>query len=311
MKAKKFDLIEITDPVQLTWEERHQIGLHSFLNLANILSAEVTLLRSDFGSAEFSLLTESVERFLQAVKDGTTDWEEFADTLVLGELFEKELQEGLARHPDLKPIPEIDQLAGNIRSILTVLAIRSDEILLRDPTDLSPPWESHSVSRLRGNFEAFFAAVGRNSKGRYRITQNVAHRRPEDYLITFGIDGSQPDEILMPAIVQDVFRDLIANARKYTPVGGHLAAGLYDNGKELKMVIEDDGRGIPEEDLLRVVEFGYRGTNVGEHTTKGSGFGLTKAYDFVRRAHGRFWIGSKLLEGTRIEIWIPRPVEHR
>ena len=88
-----------------------------------------------------------------------------------------------------------------------------------------------------------------------------------------SLDG---DSLLMPAVFQDVMRDLIANARKYTAPGGHITAALYEDAEALRFVVEDSGRGIPEGELERVVRFGQRASNVGEVRTMGGGFGLTR-----------------------------------
>jgi signal transduction histidine kinase len=111
----------------------------------------------------------------------------------------------------------------------------------------------------------------------------------------------------MPPVLQDVMRDLIANARKYTEPGGEITAGLVDNGKELRFVVADTGRGIPSDEVRQVVEFGKRGSNVDDKETMGGGFGLTKAYLVTRQFGGRIWITSRPGAGTRIAISIPRP----
>ena len=104
-----------------------------------------------------------------------------------------------------------------------------------------------------------------------------------------------------------MFRDLIANARKYTPPGGIINAGLRDDGKQITLVVEDNGMGIPTDEIEKVVDFGYRATNARDRRTCGDGFGMTKAYATVRRFNGRFWIKSSVGAGTKITIRIPRP----
>jgi signal transduction histidine kinase len=111
----------------------------------------------------------------------------------------------------------------------------------------------------------------------------------------------------MPPVLQDVMRDLIANARKYTEPGGEITAGLVDNGKELRFVVEDTGRGIPADEVQQAVAFGTRGSNVADKATMGGGFGLTKAWWVTRQFGGRMWIASDPGSGTRITIRIPHP----
>ena len=102
-------------------------------------------------------------------------------------------------------------------------------------------------------------------------------------------------------------RDLLANARKYTPPGGQISSGVYVGPDYLRLVVEDNGRGIPEADLDRVVRFGERGSNVADVRTMGGGFGLTKACMLAQRLGGRAWIASRENVGTRVTLEIPRP----
>jgi signal transduction histidine kinase len=73
----------------------------------------------------------------------------------------------------------------------------------------------------------------------------INEQEKQDYIVNFSIDSVDGTAIHMPPVLQDVMRDLIANARKYTEPGGEISAGLADNGKELRFVVEDTGRGIP------------------------------------------------------------------
>ena len=109
----------------------------------------------------------------------------------------------------------------------------------------------------------------------------------------------------MPAVLQDVMRDLILNARKYTNLGGTIIAGLVDDGTNLCFVVNDNGRGIPTDQIEQVVQYGQRARNVQDRETKGGGFGLTKAYYVTKQFGGRMWIESEEDRGTTITISIP------
>jgi signal transduction histidine kinase len=67
--------------------------------------------------------------------------------------------------------------------------------------------------------------------------------------------------------------------------------------------------GIPEEEVERVVELGYRATNARSRDSWGGGFGLTKAYSVARALGGRLWIDSEPGRGTRVTVRIPVPEE--
>jgi signal transduction histidine kinase len=111
--------------------------------------------------------------------------------------------------------------------------------------------------------------------------------------------------IWMPLRLKDVLRDLLANARKYTKPGGRVALALHQDEARILCVIEDSGYGIPEDELEKVAEFGYRASNVRDYPTMGGGFGLTKAVWLILSWGGRFHIASGLGEGTRIHIELP------
>jgi signal transduction histidine kinase len=106
--------------------------------------------------------------------------------------------------------------------------------------------------------------------------------------------------------LKDVIRDLIANARKYTQAGGRINIGISQKEDAFKFVVEDNGYGIPSNELQSIVEFGYRGSNVESSIrTMGGGFGLTKALYVTQKYLGKFWIDSELDKGTKITLEIP------
>ena len=66
----------------------------------------------------------------------------------------------------------------------------------------------------------------------------------------------------------------------------------------------DDGRGIPPEDLPRVFERFYRGSNV-DAETAGSGLGLAVAQQIVRQHGGAIDIDSQPGNGTVVSLRLP------
>jgi signal transduction histidine kinase len=183
--------------------------------------------------------------------------------------------------------------------------VRARELLAR--AGAPDRWESFSITGLRQNFQNVFSAIEKNSHGRYRIIYNAAVQAAHDYYVDFKLESSSGDRLIMPAVFQDVMRDLIANARKYTAPGGHITAALFEDAEAIRFLVQDTGRGIPEAELETVVHFGQRASNVSEVRTLGGGFGLTKAFLATKQFGGRFWLASKLGVGTRVRIHIPRP----
>jgi signal transduction histidine kinase len=68
--------------------------------------------------------------------------------------------------------------------------------------------------------------------------------------------------------------------------------------------VQDQGIGIPSEDLPHVFEPYRRGGNVGP-TTLGSGIGLTSVRHIVEQHGGRVEVASRVGHGTTVLVWLP------
>ena len=97
------------------------------------------------------------------------------------------------------------------------------------------------------------------------------------------------------------FEQILGNSVKYSGAGGEITIETYEN----KLVIEDNGIGIKEEDLPRIFEKGFTGFN-GRYEKKSSGLGLYLCKKTLDKLGHRIEISSKVGEGTRIEITFPK-----
>ncbi|MEO6312805.1 MAG: response regulator [Sphingomicrobium sp.] len=108
--------------------------------------------------------------------------------------------------------------------------------------------------------------------------------------------------------------NLIINARDAMPNGGTIeveavnrAVDVSDElglakGDYVVISVSDKGFGISSADLEKVMEPFFTTKEVG----KGTGLGLSMVYGFARQSDGAFRLESKVGEGTRAEIWLPR-----
>jgi signal transduction histidine kinase len=298
--------VEITGLLDLTREQAALIDMHSVVNIINVLINELDYLQEVLPDAKpLQRAADEVQQIHHRLRS-SDDIETELGNLLKSEGHVMELVRAvLEAHPKEAGNPDVEDSVSNLKSVFAILDTRARELLERV---LAPEkWADHDVEQLTTNFTNVLAAIEKNSKGRYRIVHNIAEQEQQDYIVNFGIDSVDGTSIHMPPVLQDVMRDLIANARKYTEPGGEITAGLMDNGKELRFVVEDTGRGIPSDEIQQVVEFGKRGSNVDDKATMGGGFGLTKACLVTRLFGGRMWIDSRPGAGTRITISIPRP----
>ena len=297
--------IEITEIPPLSPGEQSLLDFHSVVNVINVLNCELIVLGLNAADNDQYLSTGLAwcDRVVASLQDRDQALEQARQVEAMERAVLDEIDAKLCHRP--APGPEMAETMANIRSVFEILKVRARELLARAATP--ERWEEFDVAQLRQNFSDVFAAIERNSHWRYRILYNAARQQPGDYYVDLKIEAGDEKRLVMPPVLQDVMRDLIANARKYTAPGGHITAALYADAAELRFVVRDDGKGIPPEEIRQVVAFGKRASNVGNVRTMGGGCGLTKAFLVTKQFGGRFWIASELGHGTQVRLWLPRP----
>jgi PAS domain S-box-containing protein len=105
-----------------------------------------------------------------------------------------------------------------------------------------------------------------------------------------------PDEPLWldadPTRLTQVLGNLLTNAAKYTPEGGHIALTARRDGDEVVLSVTDDGIGIPPESLPRVFDmFSQVGRNMA-HAQGGLGIGLSLVRHLVALHGGTAGVSS-------------------
>lgn len=297
---------EITKDLHLTEDQMSILDMHSFLNIINVLLTELQLFY--FESNEDPLLEKSIE--ISHIIKSSLSQKSFA--LLSDEKFAEyrdfilnSLNEVFDKNPTLKQNNDIDPNFENIKNVFKVLEIRLIE--LRSRVDEPHKWENFSIQEIKSSLIGFFGAVEKNSNGKYKIIYNIAKQEEQDYLVDIHVESNNGSTVYIPSAFKDVIRDLSANSRKYTQIGGEIKIGVWDDGESVTLIVQDNGRGIPEDEIENVVEFGHRGSNVRQHVTQGAGFGLTKAYFITKKHNGKMWIKSEVGHGTKIKIKIPYP----
>jgi signal transduction histidine kinase len=120
--------------------------------------------------------------------------------------------------------------------------------------------------------------------------------------IDFNIPGVKGNEDKLYA----AFMNFISNAIDSMPNGGNLiVTAKFDAPKadspsgEVVITFEDEGVGIPEENLTKVLEPFFTTKN------EGTGLGLTLAYNVIRAHNGKIEIESEKDIGTKFTIRLP------
>ncbi len=135
---------------------------------------------------------------------------------------------------------------------------------------------------------------------------NLAQRKGIKF--TVQIPQNLPCVNGSPTRLQQVVTNLVTNAINYTNEGEVVIRALDTNGEVLVEVV-DTGCGIPPDDLPRLFEDFFRGSNVGP---KGTGLGLSIAKRIVEAHGGRIWAESPCTEtgrGSKFSFTLPKKVK--
>jgi len=99
--------------------------------------------------------------------------------------------------------------------------------------------------------------------------------------------------------------NLMGNAVKFSPVGGTVRVRAVARGEEWTGVVEDEGPGIPPEDVPRLFERFFRGRQPGDQQVEGTGLGLAIARGIAELHGGRIWVEPRETGGTRFCFVLP------
>jgi two-component system sensor histidine kinase BaeS len=109
-----------------------------------------------------------------------------------------------------------------------------------------------------------------------------------------------------PHGLHQVITNLLTNALKFTPAGGHVTISTASIGTEAVLRVTDTGSGIPADDLPRIFDRFFRGQQAAQ--ISGSGIGLTIAAELVRAHGGRLTAASETTgpgRGTQMTLSLP------
>ena len=110
--------------------------------------------------------------------------------------------------------------------------------------------------------------------------------------------------------IQQVITNVMSNAIKYTPNGGHILFSLVEKpGKSnnrgcYEFVVEDDGIGMTEEFLERIFDPFVRADDKRSGKIQGTGLGMTIAKNIVQMMGGDIRVESQLGKGSKFTIVI-------
>ncbi|WOV87543.1 cell wall metabolism sensor histidine kinase WalK [Sporosarcina oncorhynchi] len=102
-----------------------------------------------------------------------------------------------------------------------------------------------------------------------------------------------------------VMDNIISNALKYSPDGGDVRFGVTTSGTFIKVMISDDGLGIPKANVNRIFDRFYRADRARSRAMGGTGLGLAIAREMIIAHGGEIWAESEEGKGTTVFFTLP------
>ncbi len=136
------------------------------------------------------------------------------------------------------------------------------------------------------------------------LHREAAMVSPQD---TFVLEAAQPCPIHGDrGMMKQVLRILCDNAVKYTPDGGIITLGLHEEEDNVTLSVQDNGPGIPQEELTKIFDRFYRADEARRSETGGHGLGLSIARIIVMAHGGKLRVRSKVGVGSTFFVTIPK-----
>lgn len=173
--------------------------------------------------------------------------------------------------------------------------------------EFSPvPLDIEEISRevVAGFQENATDAQGEETEiGRIRKLTLSTTEKNSSTAIIFRCEGDCNHAFMDKKILQSMLRNLLSNAIKYSPNEAEVQFNLNLQDNEAIFQISDRGIGIPPQDLERLFNPFFRGSNIG--VTPGVGLGLTIVKKCVDLHGGKIFVNSEVGVGTTFTVILP------
>lgn len=226
-------------------------------------------------------LNEARQNFVAEVshelKTPLTTIRTYSETLLYGYADDKEMTESFLN----TIISETDKMTAMVKNLLILSKMDAQKGVMNN--------EVFSLDELlRGLAQQFSLEAENQNK---TLTYTRLNEMPEIYA----------DKLKLERVIKNI----ISNAMKYSDDKGviKIFAGCLNN--EVYFKVEDNGYGIPEEDLPHVFERFYRVNKDRARESGGTGLGLAIAKEIVEGHGGTIKIESTLGEFTRVTVRLP------
>jgi len=251
-------------------------------------------------------------------------------TLILKEALKKleesqeELSEALSKEKQLNEIKSrfVSMASHEFRTPLSTILSSATLVSKYQKTEEGEKRERHlkkikdSVSHLNNLLEDFLS-LGKLEEGKVSISissfavrefiddvieeMKVIQKKGQQIICKYeGVDDFSTDKRLLKNILINLF----SNALKFSDEDRSVWINIENKNDQLRVMIRDEGIGIPEEDQHHLFTTFFRGKNV--VNIEGTGLGLPIVKRYVDLLNGTVSLKSKLEKGTIVDFALPK-----
>lgn len=141
------------------------------------------------------------------------------------------------------------------------------------------------------------------------VNEFQMHARKKSQTLELRLSTNAGVIVGNPFQMRQVYRNLIGNAIKYTPVGGEIVVSMLRLEQSLEIEVQDNGYGIPTADLPFIFDRFYRVRSGSTSEIEGNGLGLAIVKSIVEKHEGRISVQSEPGQGSTFKISLPVPSE--
>jgi signal transduction histidine kinase len=139
-----------------------------------------------------------------------------------------------------------------------------------------------------------------------QVVGAIRTHAPEGIQLAVDAEPGLPPVAADPDKLRQVLTNLIDNAIKYSPDGGHVYVLVTRLGNRIRFRVQDEGLGIPPAEQSRIFEKFFRLDPNLTRGVGGTGLGLYICRELVQRMNGRIGVNSDGRSGST--FWVELPV---
>ena len=128
----------------------------------------------------------------------------------------------------------------------------------------------------------------------------------DKYGVDLSIEGKHADIYANKMMMEELVYNLIDNAIRYNQKKGWVKVKVKSDSEKVRLIVEDNGIGISEENQERIFERFFRVDKSHSRQIGGTGLGLAIVKHIVAKHQARIQLESEIDKGTKITVIFPK-----